>query len=98
MWFTIVPHKDGARAHHLEVVLSPAHFGSPSVSGPFIRADEDLGRPREVVDIIEVYIVDFFCIVFQVQYNSAYPLVLDETPDADYVHILPRTQRVILCA
>ena len=38
--FPIVSQKNGALAHHLEVVPFPANFGLASVPGPFLRADE----------------------------------------------------------
>ena len=44
--------------------------------------DEELGIPREVVDIFEVEIGGFYRIVFQVQDGGAYPLVFDDHPDA----------------
>ena len=47
--FIFVPHKYGVLSHHLEVVPIPAKFGFPSVPGRFMRAGEELWRPREVV-------------------------------------------------
>ena len=49
--FTIITHKDRAFVHHLEVGLFPYDFILPSAPGPFLRADEELGCPREVVDV-----------------------------------------------
>ena len=49
LWFPIVPHKDGVFAHHLEVGPFPSDFIFPSFPGPFLRADEEFGRPREVL-------------------------------------------------
>ena len=44
--FTIFPHEDGSFTHPLEVGPFPSDFIFPSVPGPFLRADEDLGRSR----------------------------------------------------
>ena len=46
-------------SHHLEVSPFSDNFGFLSVPGPFLRSDEELGRPREIVDIFEIEIVDF---------------------------------------
>ena len=43
--FTVVTHKDGVLAHHIEVVRFPSNFSLPSVLGLFLRADEGLGTP-----------------------------------------------------
>ena len=94
--FPIVPHKDGALAHHLEVGPLPANFGFPSILGTFLGSDEELGRPREVVDIYEVGIMDFSCIIFQVRDNGDYPLGFDYTPYAVDLHIVPQIQGFIL--
>ena len=39
-----------------------------------MRDDEELGIPREVADIIEIEIVNFSYVVFQVQDNDMYHL------------------------
>ena len=70
----VVTHKDGDLAHHLEVITFSANFGIPSVSGPFLRDDEELGHPRELLAFFEFGIVHFSCITFQVQDNGTYPL------------------------
>ena len=49
--FTVVPHKDRAFYHQLELGPLPSDFTPSSVSGPFLRADEELGHSREVVDV-----------------------------------------------
>ena len=54
--------------------------------------DEEIGCPREVVDNSEVEIVNFACIVLQVQYDGAYPLVFDDLPDAVDLCIVPHIQ------
>ena len=51
MGFPVVPNKDRAIYHHLKVGPFPSDFIFPYVPGPFWRADEELGRPREGVDI-----------------------------------------------
>ena len=43
--FSVVPHKDKAFAHCLEISLLYYNSILPSVLGPFLRYDEDLGRP-----------------------------------------------------
>ena len=45
-----------------------------------MRADEDLGRPTELVNF-KNDIVYFTCVIFQVQRNGDFTLALDETPD-----------------
>ena len=69
----VVTHKDGYLAHHLEVITFSANFGIPSVSGPFLRDDEELGHPRELLAFFEFGIVHFSCITFQVQDNVPIP-------------------------
>ena len=49
--FSIVPHKDGTFYHQLEVVPFPSDFIFPSVPVPFLRADDELGILREVLDV-----------------------------------------------
>ena len=97
LWFTFVPHKDGSLSRHLDVGLFSSKFGFPSVSGPFLRSGEYLGRPRELVDIVEVGIVYFSLIIFQVQYDGAYPLGFDDPPDAIDLRIVPRIHGFKLC-
>ena len=87
--FPIVPHKDVALSHHVEVGPFPSNSGLPSVPGPFLGAGEDLGRPREVVDVFKANIVDFTCVILQVQGNIAYPLGLDDPPNSVDFCIVP---------
>ena len=47
--FNFVPHKYGAFSHHLELGLFPSNLIFPSDPGPFLRANEELGRPSTVV-------------------------------------------------
>ena len=44
--------------------------------------DEELRRSREVVELFKNNIVKFTCIVLQVQDNGAYPIGIDEPPNA----------------
>ena len=53
----VVPHRDGALDHHIEVGPCPSNFRFSSVLGPFLRADEELGCHRELVYIYEIDIV-----------------------------------------
>ena len=87
--FPVLPHKDGELSHHLEVGPFSVNLGLPSVTGPFLGADEELGRPREVVHIFEIDIMNFSCVVFHVQDNFYCPLGFDDTPNAVYFCIVP---------
>ena len=78
--FPIVPPRDGAFSHHLEVGTFPSEFISPSISGPFLRDYDYLGCPREVVDFFKTDIVDFAYVLFQFQCYCAHPLGLYEIP------------------
>ena len=82
LWFPAVAHKDRAFDHHLEEGPFHSYFIFYSILGPFLRANEDLGRSREVVDFFKNNIFKFTCVVFQVQDDSAYTLGLDDTPNA----------------
>ena len=62
--FTVLPHKDGAFTHHLEVGPFPSDFISPSVQVLFLRVDEEIGRPREVVDVLKLEIFYFISVIF----------------------------------
>ena len=46
---------------------------------PSLRADEELGHSREVLDLLKSKVVTFKCVIFQFQDGSAYPLWLDYT-------------------
>ena len=50
--FPVVPHKDRVFSHHLEVGPFSSYFVSPSVPGPFWGDDDNIRRPREVVEFI----------------------------------------------
>ena len=50
--FPVVPHKYGELVHHLGICPFPDNFDFYYVPGPFLRDDEELGCPREVVDIL----------------------------------------------
>ena len=73
---------DRAFAHHLEVGNFPSDFVFSSVLGPFLRAEEELGHSRKVVERFEGKVVNFTCVIFQIQDNSAYPLGLYEPSNA----------------
>ena len=79
--FTVVTHKDVAFDYHLEVVPFPSGFSFPSVPVPFLKADEDLGRPGEVADLKKTDILDFSCVIFQIQGDGVYPIDIDDPPD-----------------
>ena len=82
LWFSVIPHKDGALSYHLELGPFSANFGLISVSGLLLK-DDEIGHPRELVDIFELGIVDFSRIVFQIQDDSPYPpneIALQITP------------------
>ena len=79
--FKIVPHKDRAFYCHLEVGPLPSNFIFPSVPGPFLRDDEEFGRPREVVEHFKNDIIDFTCVIFQIQGGGLYKLGLDDPPN-----------------
>ena len=80
--FPVIPHKGRAFSHHLDVGPFPSDFFFSSVLGPFMRADENLGRSREVLDLLKSKVVKFSCVVFQVQEDSAYFLGIDDIPNA----------------
>ena len=57
--------------------------------GPFLRAGEELGHSGEVVDLFESKVVNFTHVIFQVQDEGAYPLGINDTPNAiDFCIIL----------
>ena len=57
--------------------------------GPFLRADEELGRSEELVDLFETKILNFTRIIFQVKDDGAYPIGLNDTPnEIDFYIIL----------
>ena len=61
-----------------------------SVLGPFIITEEDLGCPRKAVDILEIEVMNFDCIVFQVKDDGSYTLGFDYPPYAVDLCITPR--------
>ena len=87
--FHVVPYEYRAFPHHLEVCPFPSDFILSSVPGQFLRADEELGRSREVVDLFKNNVVKFNYGAFQVQDDVAYPLGLDEPPNAIDFCIFP---------
>ena len=78
LWFPVVPHKDREFPHNLEVGTFPSDFIFPSLPGPFLRADEDLGCTREIIYLLKNKILEFTCVLFQVQDNGSYCLGLDD--------------------
>ena len=60
----MVPNKDRAIYHHLKVGPFPSDFISPSVQVLFLRVDEEIGRPREVVDVLKLEIFYFISVIF----------------------------------
>ena len=80
LWFPIIPPKDGAFAHHIEVGPFLTNFISPSVPGPFLRASKEIGRSRKLLDVFKYKIMKFTCVIFQVQDGNAYILGLDDIP------------------
>ena len=69
-WCHIVPHKDRAFAHYIEVVPFPSDFIFSSVLGPFLRAGEEIGRSSKGLDLFKSKTVKFTCAVLQVQDNG----------------------------
>ena len=65
--FPVVLHEDRAFYHHLEVGPLTSNFVLSSSLGPFLRADEELGRSGEVVEFFESKVVNFTHVIFQVQ-------------------------------
>ena len=46
--------------------------------GLFLRADEEFGGSRKVVDILKFELVNFASAIFKLQYDCAYPLGFDD--------------------
>ena len=78
MKFKGVPHTYIALVNYLEVCTLTSNFGLRYVLEPLMRADEELGQPREILDSFEIKILNFASLVFQVQYNGAYPMGFGE--------------------
>ena len=85
--FPVFPQEDGAFTHHLEVGPFTSDFIFPSAPGQFLRAGEELGSSREVTD--KKKIVEFNFFIFQVQNDGAYPLGIDDPPNAINFCIVP---------
>ena len=83
--------------HHLEVVTFFSDFVFSFVPGPFLRADEDLGRYGEVVDLFESRDVGLTHVIFQFQYYGEYPLGLNDTPNAIDFCIVLFSYGFLLC-
>ena len=82
MGFTLVSHKDREFSHHLEVGPFPSNFVFSSVLSPFLRASEEPGHSGEIVELFESFVVNSTCVIFQVQGDGAYPLGINEPPNA----------------
>ena len=89
MLFPIVPHEDKAFCRHFEVGPFHSDFILSSVLGPFLRADEDLGRSREVQYLFKIKVVKFTCVNLQFQDNGACLLCFDDPPNAIDFCIVP---------
>ena len=85
--FPIVPHEDRVFPNHFEVGPFSSKFIFSSAPSPFLRADEEHGCFKEVLDLFKSKIVEFTCVIFQIQDNGAHPLGIDEPPPMplDYV-------------
>ena len=79
--FPVVTHEDRAFAHYLEVGPFPSNFVFSSVLGPFVRADEELGRSGEVVDLFESKVMNLTRVIFHVQEDGVYPLRINDPPN-----------------
>ena len=66
MGFTVVPRKDVSLYHHLKVGPFTTNLCFSSYLRRFMGTDDELVRPRELVDIFEIQIMNFACILFQV--------------------------------
>ena len=95
--FAVVPHKDGALSHHLELGTFPTNFWLPYVPGPLLRVDKELGCPTEVVKIFEIEVTNFAWVVFQVQDNGAYALGFYDPPIPFTYASYPGSIRFKLC-
>ena len=67
-------------AHHLEVGPFPSEFTFSSVPDHFLKADEELGISREVVNLFKSNTAYFTFVVFQVEDDGDYPFGIDEPP------------------
>ena len=54
MVFIVVPNKEGAHTHHLEVGPLPSEFFFTSVPGPFFSADEEIGHSRKLIEVFKI--------------------------------------------
>ena len=75
---------------HFDFILS-------SDTSPFLRDYEELGHSREVVHLLKSNIVNFICVLFQVQDNGVYPLGLYESPNVINFCVVPFFYGVVLC-
>ena len=66
--------------HQLEVVTFFSDFVFSFVPGPFLRADEDLGRYMKLLDFFESKVMNLTRVIFQVKEKSSYPLGINDPP------------------
>ena len=95
--FTFVTHEYRAFSHHLEIGPFYSEFVFSSVLDPFSRADEGLGRSREVVDLFKSKVLKITCVIFQVQDGGAYLLGIDDPPNYIYFCIVPFFWGFVIC-
>ena len=84
-------------AHHLELGPSPSDFIFPSILGPFLRSEEEIGNSRELVDIKKMIL--WILSVLSSRSRTAVPitLVLISPPiPLNYVSS-PFSRGVVLC-
>ena len=62
-----------------------------------MRADEELGRSREVVDVFKNEVMEFTCVLFLVQDDGTYSIGLDDSPDTIDLCIIPPFYGFVLC-
>ena len=54
-----------------------------------MSSNKELGSSKELVDMFKFNVVNFTCVIIQVQEKDAYPLELDETPNTIDFYIVP---------
>ena len=80
--FPVIPHEGRTFSHHLDVGPFPPEFFFSSALGPFMRANEKLGRSGEVFDLFESKVVNLTRVIFQVQDDGAYSLGINDPTNA----------------
>ena len=69
--FKLVPHQDAMINHQLEVGSLPTDYVFNSATGPFLRANEELGCSREVVEFFKFELANLPIAVFKLQGDCA---------------------------